>query len=385
MNVTILGASGLVGATIFEHLRATGRYEVRPVIHSSSGKAARVARFNIDLTMADVRSLESVKSAIKGTTHVINCTAGSNDVLVRGMKNIIAACRSCGVERLVHLSSVLVYGDRPDPATAHEGARPRPSPGYAAAKLHQDQLAAAAVRRGLPVVTLCIPIVSGPYSTYLPELLIAMRHGTLPLVEGGTQPINLIDARNLAVALERALVCRRADARRMFVTDGSECTWRQLVDALMPLAQPCPPLSAMTRQQATALTAEGSLTMATRRAIARVLQLDEVRAIVKNERPLANTYSRLVDRIEASPRWLQDRLMALAQRLIIDAPQQPAYSLRLVKHQLRSVRHSINMAERELGYVPAFDFEASMTTYRTWYATMYGYGGPFWDLYRRLA
>ncbi len=388
MNVTILGASGLVGATIYEHLRATGSYDVRPVIHSSSGKAARLARFDLDLTMADVRSLELVRTAIEGTTHVINCTRGSTDVLIRGMKNIIAACRSCRVERLVHLSSVLVYGDRPDPASVREEARARPSPGYATAKLHQDQMAAAAARRGLPVVTLCIPIVSGPYSTYLPELLTAMRQGALPLVEEGGQPVNLIDVRNLAVALERALVGGRADGGRIFVTDGGKCTWRDLVDALMPLAEPCPPLPAMTRQQATALTGEGSLIAATRRAVARILQLDEVRAIAKNERHLANTYSRLVDRIHASPRWLRDRLIALAEPGHLetaDASQQPAYSSRLIEHQLRSVRHSIDLAKSELGYVPASDFQTNMTTYRTWYTTMYGYGGPFWDLYRRLA
>lgn len=387
MKVAILGASGLVGATVFEHLRAAGRYDVRPVIHSS-GNAARVARFDVDLTTADVLSPDSVKSAIEGATHVINCTAGTSGVLVRGMKNIIAACRSCRVERLVHLSSVLVYGDRPDPASVREDARPRPGPGYATAKLQQDRLVATAVRRGLPVVVLCIPNVSGPYSGYLPELLTAMRQGTLPLVEGGAQPVNLVDARNVAVALERALVCSRADGRRMFVTDGGEPTWRDLVDALMPLAEPCSPLPSITRQQAAALTAEESLFAATKRAAIRITQLDEVKKIIKSEKAVADTYRRLAARVQTSPRWLQHRLMAFAgpgRPATAGASSQPTYSSRLILHQLRGVRHSIDLARTELGYVPAYDFEASMASYRTWYATMYGYAGPFWDLYRRLA
>lgn len=385
MKIAVLGASGLVGATFVERLLDQGDYDVRPIIHSS-GNAWRLARWGVDLTSADVLSRDSVRRALEGATHVVNCTAGTTDILIKGLKNILAACRACRVERLVHLSSVLVYGDQPDPESVRESADPRPSPGYARAKLRQDRMIQAAVRRGTPAVVLCIPNVSGPYSRYLAEVLDAMRHGALPLVEGGAQPINLVDARNVAHAIERALVCARADGQRMFVTDGGEVTWRHLIDELMPLADGCPPLPTISRGQASALTHEEGLFAATKRAVARVLRLEDVKTIVKSEKSLANVYRRLGDRFRALPSRVQRQLLSLAG---LDGAKpspgyQANYSARLVLHQLRGVRHSTETANAVLGATSEYDFRASMQSYRAWYAEMYGYGGPFWDLYRQL-
>lgn len=385
MKVAVLGASGLIGATFVERLLAAGKYDVRPIIHSS-GNAWRLARLGIDLTPVDVLSPDAVRRALAGSSHVVDCTAGTTDVLVKGMKNILAACRSCQVERLVHLSSVLIYGDRPDPASVRESARPRPSPGYGQAKLRQDRLAQAAAGRGLAVVVLCIPNVSGPYSPYLAEILAALRQGTLPLVQGGGQPINLVDVRNVAAALEQALVCEQADGQRMFVTDGGDATWQDLVNELAPLADECPPWPTLSREQAAALTAQEGLLVAARRTAGRILQLQEVKTIVKNEEALASAYRRVGTRFRTLPSWVQHRLLSLSEPrgLRPSTRLQAHHSARLVQHQLRGVRHSIARAEAVLGYAPAYDFKASMASYRAWYAEMHGHGGRFWDLYRQL-
>jgi nucleoside-diphosphate-sugar epimerase len=122
MKIAVLGASGLVGATFVEHLLAQGEYDVRPIIHSS-GNAWRLARWGMDLTSVDVLSPDSVRQALAGVTHVVNCTAGTTDVLVKGLKNILASCHACRIQRLVHLSSVLVYGERPAPESQLRGVR----------------------------------------------------------------------------------------------------------------------------------------------------------------------------------------------------------------------------------------------------------------------
>jgi nucleoside-diphosphate-sugar epimerase len=385
MRVTVLGASGLVGATFVEHLLAHGRHEVHAIIHTS-GNASRLARWGIDLTAVDIRSPDAVRRALAGSTHVANCTGGSTDVRVMGMRNILAACRSCGIERLVHLSSVLVYGERPDPASVHERARPRPSPGYGQAKLRQDRLAQAAVRHGLGVVVLCIPHVSGPYSRYLAEILAAMRQGGLPLVEGGRQPVNLVDARNVAVALEQALVCKEADGRRLFVTDGEDITWRDLVDELAPLAEQGPPWPSLSRAQAAALTRKVGLLTAARRAAGRILQLEEVKAIVGSEEALARASGRLKKSFPTLSGWVQQpSRSSIGRRGAVPAAGTPSTpSVKLIRHQLRGVRHSIARAEAVLGYAPAYGFRSSMASYRAWYAEMYGHGGSFWDLHRQL-
>jgi nucleoside-diphosphate-sugar epimerase len=208
----------------------------------------------------------------------------------------------------------------------------------------------------------------------------------LPLVEGGRQPINLIDVRNVAAALEQALVCEQADGQRMFVTDGGDATWQDLVDELAPLADECPPWPTISRGQAAALAGEEGLLAATRRAAGRILRLEEVKTIVKSEEALAKAYRRVGDRFRTLPSWVQHRLLSLTEprRQRPSTGLQANHSARLVQHQLRGVRHSIARAEAVLGYAPAYDFKASMASYRAWYAEMHGHGGRFWDLYRQL-
>ena len=218
------------------------------------------------------------------------------------------------------------------------------------------------------------------------EVLAALRRGALPLVAGGRQPINLVDVRNVAAALERALVCEQADGQRMFVTDGGAVTWQDLVGELAPLADELPPLPTLSLEQAAASLREEGLLAAARRTAGRILQLEEVKTIVKSEEELAKAYRRVGARFRALPSWLQHRLLALTRprgRRPASGPQ-ATHSARLVQHQLRGVRHSIARAEAVLGYAPAYDFKASMASYRAWYAEMHGHGGRFWDLYRQL-
>ena len=65
------------------------------IIHSS-GNAWRVARLGIELTAADVLSPRQVRPALAGSSHVVDCTAGATDVLVKGMSNILAASAAAG-------------------------------------------------------------------------------------------------------------------------------------------------------------------------------------------------------------------------------------------------------------------------------------------------
>ena len=111
-RIAIVGASGFVGSTLVERLLAQGRDEVLPFIHSS-GNAMRLARLGIELPTIDLLVRDQVDAALRGCTHVVNCALGGADAALRGLRNLLAACRKHKVERFIHLSSVLVYGDPP--------------------------------------------------------------------------------------------------------------------------------------------------------------------------------------------------------------------------------------------------------------------------------
>ena len=113
-RIAIVGASGFVGSTLVERLLVQARHEVLPLIHSS-GNAWRLARLGIDLPAVDLLVQDEIERALRGCTHVVNCALGGADVMLKGFQNLLAASRKNKVERFIHLSSVLVYGDPPPP------------------------------------------------------------------------------------------------------------------------------------------------------------------------------------------------------------------------------------------------------------------------------
>ncbi|HEY9446059.1 MAG TPA: NAD(P)-dependent oxidoreductase, partial [Burkholderiales bacterium] len=137
-RIAVVGASGLVGSTLTERLLAQGADEIVPFIHSS-GNAMRLARRGVELKMLDLMEPTQVEAALAGVTHVVNCSRGSDEVMLTGLSNLLAASRKHRVERFVHLSSVAVYGDPPPPESSAEDAPALPARGtYGWIKLQQD-------------------------------------------------------------------------------------------------------------------------------------------------------------------------------------------------------------------------------------------------------
>jgi hypothetical protein len=108
---TVLGASGFVGAHLCERLIAAGTDEVVPVIHSS-GSAWRLARRGVPLRSANLLDKHEIASALNGCTHVVNCSRGGDDVMLRGLRNLLDVCDGLRIAGFVHLSSVMVTGIR---------------------------------------------------------------------------------------------------------------------------------------------------------------------------------------------------------------------------------------------------------------------------------
>ena len=236
IRVAIFGASGFVGATLAERLLQQ-KIPFTAAIHNT-GSAGRLARHGIPLSVVDVGSPATIREALHGCTHVVNCTRGSDEAMIGGLENLLAEAKRHGVQRFVHISSVAVYGDPPPPEARIEQCEPRPAPGsYGALKLRQDELVARAHDNGLSCAVLCPPNISGVFSSFVCSVLDDTRRGSLALVEDGRMPLNIVDVENLTHAIELALVADRVDGRRMFVTDGDDITWLDFTRELMPLAE----------------------------------------------------------------------------------------------------------------------------------------------------
>jgi nucleoside-diphosphate-sugar epimerase len=384
--VAVFGASGFVGATIVERLLATERYDVRPLIHTS-GNAWRLARRDLQLRSVDLLSERGVRQAIDGCTYVINCSRGTDQVMLQGLKILLQACRSAQIQRFVHLSSVAVYGGSSSREGLYEDAPPRPVRGtYGWVKLRQDEMVRAACKRGLPSVVLCPPNISGTYSPYLVSLVDAIREKRLALVDGGQTPCDLVDVQNLAKAIELALSSKNADGTRLFVTDDEEITWRDIADALAPLADRDVPLPSITRTEARALTAAGEQRPLSISCSVRHLLSGDVRRVLREDPLLASLESLVRKTVSTLPKALEDNV-----RRWMSGPVQvpkihgdPTYDERFLIHQLQGVRHVCDKAKSYLGYQPAVSFTDSMRIFRSWYAAAYDRQTDYWPLLREL-
>jgi len=383
-RIAVVGASGFVGTALVDRLYESA-LEVVPLIHTS-GNAMALARRGLALRSLDLLNPNDVDAALQGVTHVVNCSRGSNDVMVQGLRNLLRACRKNGVRRFVHLSSVAVYGDPPPVESATEEARANPERGsYGWIKLKQDDMVAAVATQGLSSIALCPPNISGPGSHFLVSLVDALRQGTFALLEDGATPCNLVDVTNLVRAIELALDSGPSDGRRVFVTDDDEATWGSVIDTLMPLTGGTRrPLSVAREVMAQRSAGSGSQSYSVIHSLKHVFSSD-VRLAMRKDPLWAKLDVGLRTAVATLGRPLEDKL-----RLLIEGPvrvskadRRPPISA-LSRQQLRGVRHSCSLAKKLLCYRPPYTGKESMNAFSRWYRAQHGMNTPMWPMLQQL-
>ena len=162
-TILVTGAGGFVGGTLIEALHFAGTYHVRAGIARWSS-APRIARLPITLVQCDVLKRDELAEAFTGVDYVIHCAAGDDlRIIVEGTKNVLRAAAQAGIKRVVHMSSIAVYGE----ATGAISEDTQPPPGtlsaYGVAKVAAEELCTAA-RSDLEVVVMRPSIIYGPFS-----------------------------------------------------------------------------------------------------------------------------------------------------------------------------------------------------------------------------
>lgn len=389
-KIVILGASGFVGTTLVERLLKRPEVDVLPVIHSA-GSAWRLARRSAPLVQVDIADRGALGNALGGATHVVNCTRGGREVMIDGLRNILDGCRVAGVRRFVHLSSVMVYGDPPHPDSHREDAPTNPPPGadsYGLIKLEQDRMVQAAAAAGLPSVVLCPPNISGPFSGYVAGIVNGLRDGSFALVDAGEGPCNLVDVRNLCHAIELSLDTGGAalDGARMFVTDGEQVSWSDVVAELLALSG-VDEVRHIERAELLRLAGRGKPDAAPSvGASIRHLVSSDVRAALRKDPLLAK-----LDRAARATVTRLGRGIETKLRLGIEGPTPvprpdpyATLAVGLCAQQLREVQHLNERAGHLLGFRPPVSFRQSMADFRAWYRKMHGMDTPFWPISRHL-
>ena len=203
MRLAVLGASGFIGREVVRQATLDGSIEIIAGIRSTAPQAPEP---RIDWRRFDARNRDSVAAALAGATHVVDCTMGSARTLRTATRHTLEAALSGKVERLVHLSSIAVFGGQ-------EGRITEAAPfghdldWYGTAKAEGEAMVRAATAQGLDAVILRPALVYGLgsplWTTRIAALLRARRLGDLGALGDGR--CNLVHVGDVAGAILRSL------------------------------------------------------------------------------------------------------------------------------------------------------------------------------------
>ena len=212
-RIAIVGAASLVGSHTADRLLCAGAAEV-VLLDFAFGSADAVAHLKGDprirVVRADILRLPDLMNAVEGMDGVLHLAAymtlgfdtspwDAVDVNIRGVQNLLEACRLHRVRKLVFASSNAVYGygsgiqgalheDEP----FHSRGAPPAAVLYGASKIMGEQLCRQACRKhGLNYVVLRYSTVYGERqhyraanSLYIMETYDQIRQGHRPVIQG---------------------------------------------------------------------------------------------------------------------------------------------------------------------------------------------------------
>lgn len=164
---------------------------------SRSPRAPQGRLLPVQLDLRDPAGFERLPTGIDA---VIHCAYGDRAATVDGTGNLIAWARRAGVPRLVHLSSIAVYGMATGEVTESHPRIPSTGEGYAAWKAATEELCAAAPE--IATVVLRPTIVHGAGSTlWVSKMARRLQSGVIgDLGPGGEGLCNLVHVRDVAEA-----------------------------------------------------------------------------------------------------------------------------------------------------------------------------------------
>jgi nucleoside-diphosphate-sugar epimerase len=351
-RILVTGAGGFIGGRVVEVLHASGAFTVRAGVRRWSS-AARIGRLPVDIVLCDITDPTQVADALRDVDFIVHCAVGDRTTTVTGTEVLLEGALQAGIDRVVHISTIDVYGGR---TGSIDEATPLTYSGkaYGDSKIDAEKVCQEYYARGLPVVILRPTIVYGPFSDlWTVEFAQRFRMGTWLLPEQDCQgSCNLVYVDDLVAAILRAL-STPAGAGEAFNINGTDrVTWNQYFRALND-AMGLPPLASTPRARARLSAAAMT-----------PVRLGGKFVLNRFAGPVTAAYKRFP---------LVKRLMKFAEGLIRKTPSTGEFHM-----YARSASFPIGKAERVLGYRPAFTMDHGVALSAAW-LRHHGYALPVPD------
>lgn len=254
MNL-VTGATGLLGSHIVEQLRKRGE-PVRVLVRPGSDRTWLETQ-GVEFVEGDITEPTSLERACDGVEVVYHSAAKVGDwgpweefarVTIGGTRHVIAAAAAAGVRRLVHISSISVYGYYTKDATIDEtwptAYKLYRWAYYSKSKVEAERLAWEAHRAGKVEVAIIRPAwIYGPRDrTTIARLYRMVKSGQAKILGRGDNRLNVVYAGNVAEAAIAAARVPEAAGEAFNCSNDGEITQREYFD-LLARACDAPPVT----------------------------------------------------------------------------------------------------------------------------------------------
>jgi 2-alkyl-3-oxoalkanoate reductase len=243
-TILVTGATGFLGSALVVRLAANGA-EVRALARRPGRDRYIKDIANVQIFSGDITNIEQMREVTQGCDYVFHAAAalGGNlayqrKINVEGTSNIMRAAGEAGAQRIVHVSSIAVYGygyrtDVTEDTLLNPGSVP-----YNISKAEAESAAREiASEHNLSYSILRPGMIYGPRGGMWTATMfkIAQRKPTIFIGDGSghSHPIYIDDVVDLALLLA---VHPRADGQVFNCAPDPAPTWREFLGAYSRLA-----------------------------------------------------------------------------------------------------------------------------------------------------
>ena len=241
--IAITGATGHIGNVLVRELIAHGK-TVRVVVLPNDD-CRPLLGLNTEIVSGDVTDLRSLESAFAGAdlvfhlAGIVTIMSSMKKVLERvnidGVRNVVAACRATGVDRLIYTSSIHAIAEPPH-GTVIDETQPfdpdRVLGDYARSKARATLLLLDEVSKGVLDAIICCPTgVIGPWDygiSNIGQLILDFASGHLKSYVRGAY--DFVDVRDVARGL--ILAAEKGQSGRHYIFSGSQVQIPELMKEL---------------------------------------------------------------------------------------------------------------------------------------------------------